>query len=202
MSECGCEPPPLDTAEQRRVLTIALGLNAFMFVVEVGAGIIINSAALIADGLDMLSDATVYAIALVAIGRSVRFKANAAMWSGAMLLLLGIGLFIEVIRRVLDGGSPDGGWMMAISTVALAVNVMVLRLLSQQRNGEVHLRAAWIFTRADVVANAAVIASGMAVLLTDIRYFDLVVGGAIAAYVVREAFEILKEAREAQSDMP
>jgi len=202
MSECGCEPPPLNTAEQRRVLSIALGLNAAMFVVEVVVGITINSAALIADGLDMLSDASVYAIALVAIDRSARFKANAATWSGGMLLLLGIGLFFEVVRRAFVGGLPDGSWMMVVSTVALAVNVLVLRLLSQQRDGEVHLRAAWIFTRADVVANAAVIASGLAVLLTGLRYFDLVVGGAIAAYVVREALEILKEAREAQPDQP
>ena len=198
MSDCGCEPPPLETREQRRVLWIALALNAAMFVVEVGAGAIIESAALVADGLDMLSDASVYAIALIAIGRSARFKASAATWSGAMLLVLGIGLFVEVVRRVFAGGSPDGGWMIAISTLALVVNVIVLRLLSGQRNGEVHLRAAWIFTRADVIANAAVIASGMAVLITGIRYFDLCVGAAIAAYVVREALEILREAREAR----
>lgn len=198
MADCGCAPPPLDTKDQQRTLWIALALNAAMFVVEVGAGAVIDSAALVADGLDMLSDASVYAIALAAIGRSARFKANAATWSGAMLLVLGVGLFVEVVRRAIEGGSPDGGWMMAISAVALAVNVIVLKLLSRQRDGEVHLRAAWIFTRADVVANVAVILSGLAVLLTGIRYFDLVVGAAIAAYVVKEALEILREAREAK----
>ena len=85
--------------------------------------------------------------------------------------------------------------MIVIAGVALAVNVYVLRLLSRQRRDEVHLKAAWIFTRADVVANAAVILAGLAVLLTSLRYFDLVVGGAIALYVVKEALEILREAR-------
>jgi cation diffusion facilitator family transporter len=170
-----------------------------MFVTEVTAGILVNSAGLIADGLDMLSDASVYAIALAAIERGGRFKANAATWSGLMLLILGIGLIAEVIRRVCDGSPPDGGWMIAVSLVALVVNIVVLRLLSRQRSAEVNLRAAWIFTRADVVANAAVILSGLAVLLTSNRYFDLVVGAAIGVYVVREAFEILREARKARA---
>ena len=75
----------------------------------------------------------------------------------------------------------------------------VLRLLSRQRQQEVHIRATWIFTRADVVANTAVIVSGIAVLSTGIRYFDLVVGAGIGIYVIKEALEILSEAREARS---
>ena len=196
MTDCGCEPTSLETREQRRDLWIALILNATMFFIEVGAGLFANSAGLIADGLDMLSDASVYTIALIAIGRTASFKANAAWWSGAMLLLLGGGLFLEVIRRFIEGGAPEGGWMIAVSALALAVNVTVLRILSRHQDGEVHIRAAWIFTRADVIANAAVLLSGVAVLLTSIRYFDLIVGAAISVYVFKEAFEILKEARE------
>ena len=198
MSDRGCSPPPIETAAQKRVLWIALLLNAVMFVVEVTTGILVNSAGLVADGLDMLSDAAVYAVALIAIGSSLRFKANAAMVSGLVLLALGIGLIVEVVRRFFEGGTPDGVWMIAVSVVALAVNVVVLRLLSQQRSDEVHMRAAWIFTRADVIANGAVILSGIAVLLTGLRQFDLAVGAAIGAYVVREAFEIIGEARVAK----
>lgn len=199
MTGCGCEPTAVETRTQRRALWTALTLNAGMFVVEVTAGILIGSTALLADGLDMLSDATVYAIALAAIGRSRRFKVNAASLSGVMLLILGLGVIFEVIHRLSAGQAPEGAWMMVISVPALAVNVVVLRLLARQRDGEVHLRAAWIFTRADVVANVAVILSGLAVMLTGVRYFDLVVGAAIGLYVVREALEILKEARTAKA---
>lgn len=198
MSECGCSPPPIETAAQKRALWIALFLNAAMFLVEVTSGILVNSAGLVADGLDMLSDAAVYGVALIAIGSSSRFKANAAMVSGLVLLALGIGLIVEVARRFFIGGTPEGTWMIVVSVVALAVNIMVLRLLSRQRSGEVHMRAAWIFTRADVIANGAVILSGIAVLLTGLREFDLAVGTAIGAYVVREAFEIIGEARAAK----
>lgn len=58
MTDCGCAPTPAETAEQRRVLKVALALNATMFVVETTAGVISGSSGLIANGLDMLADAS------------------------------------------------------------------------------------------------------------------------------------------------
>src|SRR5688500_4128661 len=55
-----------DTAEQRRTLKIALGLNAAMFAVEVTAGVIGHSMGLVAEGLDNLTDAAAYGIAMLA----------------------------------------------------------------------------------------------------------------------------------------
>ena len=181
------------------MLRTALTLNAIMFVTEVSSGFLINSTGLVADGLDMLSDAWVYAIALAAIGRTAGFKANAATVSGLLLLALGLGLIVDVGRHAFGESSPDGLWMIVVSLPALAVNIAVLRMLGRQRSNEVHMRAAWIFTRADVVANAAVILSGIAVVLTGIRYFDLIVGAGIGGYVIKEALEILNEARHARA---
>ncbi len=198
MSDCGCTARAAETKAQRRVLWIALGLNAAMFVVEVTAGWLSHSTALAADGLDMLADASAYAVALTAVGRSPRFKANSAMTSGALLLLLGIGVLVEVGLRFLSGETPHGAWMIIVAAVALVVNFTVLRLLSRQRQ-EVHIKASQIFTRVDVIANAATILSGIAVLATGLRYFDLVLGAAIGIYVVREALEILGRARAARA---
>lgn len=198
MSDCGCSPTAAETAAQRRVLWIALTLNAAMFVVEVAAGWLVHSTALAADGLDMLADASAYAVALIAVGRSHRFKADSAMTSGVLLLLLGIGVLVEVVLRVMSGETPHGSWMIIVAALALIVNAAVLRLLSKQRQ-EVHIKATQIFTRVDVIANAATILSGIAVLVTGLRYFDLVVGAAIGLYVVKEALEILGRARAARA---
>ena len=197
MADCGCSAGEVETTAQRRTLWLALVLNAAMFVVETGFGLRFSSAALVADGLDMLSDASVYGIALLAIGRSLAFKARSASFSGIMLLVLGLGLIAEVARRFWYGAAPGGMAMIVVSLLALAVNAAVLRLLARHRDQGVHMRATWIFTRADVLANIAVILAGLAVLATGSRAFDLVVGLAIGAYVVREALEILQEAREA-----
>ncbi|WP_150289898.1 cation diffusion facilitator family transporter [Sphingobium estronivorans] len=198
MSDCAGSSIKADTLAQRRVLRIALGLNVVMFVAETGAGLVAHSTGLIADGLDMLADATAYGIALGAITRGPRFKANAAMTSGTILLVLGLGVLIEVARRYFGAEQPEGQMMIAVGLVALAVNAAVLRMLGRQNRDEVHIRATWIFTRADVVANAAVIVSGLAVLLTGNRYFDLVVGLGIGLFVMREALEILGDAGKAR----
>ena len=198
MSDCGCHPTG-DDSPARRVLWIALGLNAAMAVIETVMGVRAESTGLLADALDMLSDASAYAIALLAVGRSASFKAGGARASGILLLLLGIGVLVEVGRRAIYGSAPDATPMMATAVLALVVNATVLILLRPSRHGEVHIRAAWIFTRADVVANLGVIVSGVLVAATGVRYPDLVVGAAIGVYVIKEAVEILREAREAES---
>ena len=82
-----------------------------------------------------------------------------------------------------------------MATLSLIVNVYVLRLLRPFRSGEVLLRATWIFTRADVVASCGVILSGILVAVTHRRYPDLIVGTLIGLYVIKEAIEILRDAR-------
>jgi Co/Zn/Cd efflux system component len=184
---------------QQRVLRIALALNATMFIVGLTAGLVGQSSSLIADALDMLADASAYAIALGAIGRSARFKAGAATVSGSLLLLLGVLVLLDVGRRALLGSEPKSLFMMAVAFVSLLVNASVLRMLRPYRQGEVHLRATWMFTRVDVIANMAVMLSGLAVRLTGSRFPDLIVGGTIGVYVIKEAGEILSEAREARA---
>ena len=199
MTGCGCEATPAETADQKRTLAVALSLNATMFVVGLVAGLVAQSSGLLADSLDMLADATAYAIALTAIRRSAAFRVRAAGLSGGLLLVLGIGVLIDVGRRALYGSSPEGAVMVAVASAALVVNATVLRLLARTREGGVHLKATWIFTRADLIANFGVIASGLVVWLTGNRYVDLSIGGAIGAYVIKEAFEILGEARKVSS---
>lgn len=199
MSDCGCQHEAKN-ARERRVLWAALALNAAMAVIGGIAGWIAQSTGLLADALDMLSDAAAYAIGLAAIGRSMRFKANAAWLNGSLLLLLGIGLLVEVGRRVVHGAEPLSGWMIGIALLSLAVNVTVLRMLAPLKAGEVHLRATWICTRADVVANFGVIVAGLLVLWTATPYPDYVIGTLIGLYVIKEAFEILGDARRARTD--
>ncbi|MFK2902856.1 cation transporter [Dyella ginsengisoli] len=197
MTECGCHAEASNEA-QRRILRLALGLNATMFVVGLVAGLIAQSMGLIADSLDMLADACVYGVGLAAWARSAHFKASAAQLSGMLLLILGLSVLLGVVWRSVMGSHPEGGWMMGVALVALIVNATVLRLLGRFRQGEVHLRATWLLTRVDVIANGAVILSGVLVLWLHSSVPDLVIGAAIAVYVLKESVGILREAREAQ----
>ena len=201
MTDCGCRHEAKDASE-RRILTIALALNATMAVVGTLAGFLAHSTGLLADALDMLADASAYAIGLAAIRRSLRFKARAAQLSGAVLLVLGIGVLVEVVRRIAHGAEPASLPMVATATLSLLVNIYVLRLLGPLKSGGVHLRANWIFTRADVIANAGVILAGLLVWLLRTPIPDFVVGALIGLYILKEAIEILREAKSEGARFP
>ena len=196
MSDCGCDAKT-DSPAQRRVLSLALALNASMFIVGIVAGLIAQSTGLIADSLDMLADAVAYGIALAAFNRGLGFKAKAATLSGSVLLTLGIGVLLDSVRRGIFGSVPESHVIMGVASISLLVNATVLYLLGAYREQGVHLRATWIFTKVDVIANLAVSLSGAVIWLTGSRFVDLIVGAAIGAYVIKEGFEILSAAKQA-----
>jgi len=84
---------------------------------------------------------------------------------------------------------------LCLALLSLIVNLTVLRMLTPLKSGEVHLRATWLFTRADVVANLGVILAGVLVFMLDKPHPDFVIGTVIGLYVIKEAIEILRDAR-------
>jgi len=189
-AEPGQSPVPREQKSEAGVLRVLLGINAIMFVVELVAGWSAESTGLIADSLDMLADAVVYGLALYAVGRAAHVKARAAHLSGAFQGLLAVGVFADVLRRFTTGSAPEPPTMISVSTLALVANVSCLFLLAKHRDGEAHMRASWIFSTNDVLANLGVIAAAALVAWTGSPLPDLVVGTAIAALVLVGAYRI------------
>ena len=198
MAGCGCGDADEADALERRVLWTLLIINGTMFFVEAVAGWIGQSTGLMADSLDMLADAAVYGVGLYAVGRSLIVKARAASISGVLQLLLGVGVLVDVARRLLLGSDPVSALMIGVGLVALAANIVCLALISRHRCGGVHMRASWIFSRNDVIANGGVILSGGLVWLTASPLPDLVIGALIAAVVIKGGRDILREAHAAR----
>lgn len=195
MSDCDCDIE-INDASQKRTLVILLLINAVMFVVELTLGWYAQSTGLIADSVDMLADATVYGIGLYAVGRSVIHKAHAALASGWYQLALGLLIILDVSRRAIVGSEPLSTMMIAVGIAALIANIICLRLIERHRNGEVHMRASWIFSRNDVIANAGVIAGGVLVLVFESRWPDLLIGALIAVLILNGARHIIRDARQ------
>ena len=194
MSSCDCSVE-IETREQKKVLIFLLVINAVMFVLELAMGIIAESTGLIADSLDMLADAIVYGIGLYAVGRVATAKIRAALLSGIFQIILALGILAEITRRVFWGSDPEPLYMLAISVIALAANVVCLMLIAKHRNGEVHMRASWIFSKNDVIANLGVIFSGSLVYILGSRWPDLVIGAIIVLIVLRGGAGIIIDAR-------
>lgn len=193
MSDCGCGAEQAEKLE-RTALTYLLLINGAMFLIELILGVVAQSTGLIADSLDMLADAAVYGISLYVVGKGVARQATAATVSGWLQIILGVGVLFDVLRRYFLGSDPQSGLIMSVGLVALVANIACLMLISKHRDGGVHMRASWIFSTNDVIANVGVIVAGALVWLLSSRYPDLVVGTLIATVVVRGGVRILHEA--------
>jgi len=196
MSDCGCGSDQAEKLE-RKTLVALLAINGVMFLAEILLGWLAESTGLIADSLDMLADAGVYGLSLYVVGKGIQKQSKAANISGVLQIILGIGVLLEVLRRFLIGSEPESFLIMGVGAVALIANIYCLMLLSRHRDAGVHMRASWIFSTNDVIANIGIIVSGGLVWASGSRYPDLFVGAIISIIVVLGGIKILNEAKHA-----
>lgn len=177
------------------ILKLLLGINAVMFLVEIAVGVIASSTGLIADSLDMFADASVYGISLYAVGRGAIVERLAASLSGWFQILLAASAFLDVLRRAVMGSEPVAPLMIGMALLALVANVSCIALLFKHRHGGVHMKASWIFSANDVIANIGVIVAGVMVASVGHPWPDLAVGSIIVIVVLRGGVRILRLTR-------
>jgi Co/Zn/Cd efflux system component len=186
------ESQSLSRTGEARTLKMVLAINAGMFVGELIGAFLADSSALLADSLDMFADATVYGIALFGVHRAKDIQLKAARLTGVLQLLLAAGAFAEVVRRLIFGSEPEAPLMVMVALAALTANVTSMWLLARHRDGGVHMKASWICTQTDVIANLGVIAAALLVYLLQSALPDLVVATIIAFVVLTGAIRILR----------
>lgn len=182
-------------ALERRTLWIVLVLNAAIAAAFLAAGAIADSSALIANGVDNLSDAAVYALSLLALTRGDRWKTRAALVSGVMLLVFAGGVMLDVGRRYFEGSDPVGPMMMIMAAIAGVVNYLCLRLLQRLEKPDVNLRAATTFSFNDSISNGGILVASVLVIWLGSNWPDLMVGFATALIAIKGGIEILRDAR-------
>lgn len=181
-------------AKQSRVLYIVLAVNVVMFLVEFIAGWIANSTALLGDSLDMFGDASVYALTLFVMHRSVRARAGAALFKGGFMLLFGVLVVADALRKLILHEVPSADLMGVIGTLALIANGYCFALLYSHRSDDLNMRSTWLCSRNDLLANSSVIIAAGMVALTGSLWPDILVGLAIAALFLHSAGQIIREA--------
>jgi cation diffusion facilitator family transporter len=178
----------------KRVLILVLAINSFMFIVEFSAGIVAGSAALMADSMDMLGDALVYAVSLYALSRSDRWRAGAALFKGAFILFLGLGVVIQIGQKLIYGVPPSSALMLVFGALALGANLLCLKLLWRFKADNVNLSSTFECSRNDVIGNAGVIVAAGGVALSASPWPDIVVAVVIAFLFLRSALRVTREA--------
>ncbi|MPT48356.1 MAG: cation transporter [Sphingobium sp.] len=180
--------------DQRRVLIIVMLINLTMFVVEFGGGLVARSSALMADSVDMLGDAFVYALSLYALHRGARWEAGAAIAKGGIILVFGIAVIIEITDKIVNGVPPSSNLMLTFGSMALVANLICLAMLWRFRTVNVNMSSTFECSRNDVASNIGVLAAAGLVGGTGAAWPDIVVGSIIALIFLRSAWRVLAEA--------
>jgi Co/Zn/Cd efflux system component len=183
--------------EQRRVLYAVLWINAAMFLAESIGGLMAHSTALVADSVDMLGDAIVYGFSLYVIHRGTVWKSRAALFKGIVMAAFGIGVFIQVTVKIIQGLTPTVEVMGAIGVLACTANLVCLVLLRRRRDDDINMRSAWVCSRNDVIGNTAVLVAAALVAVTRSAWPDILIGLLIAGVFGRSAVQIIREASRA-----
>lgn len=188
--------------QQRKTLLAVLILNALLFAALGAGGLVADSSALMANAVDNGSDAAVYLISFLAVGRAAAWKRGAARISGVMLLIFAVGVLLDVGRRWIYGAEPVGWTMMALALVAAAVNLACLLLLRRVQSQDVNMRAAETFSLNDFAANGGILVAGTLVIWLGRSWPDLIVGIAVAIIAAKGGVEILRDAAKATQQTP
>jgi Co/Zn/Cd efflux system component len=197
----GCCGGSQDNAEKlndrawRRVLWIALVINAAMFIVEIIAGVTAGSASLKANALDFLGDAANYAISLGVAGMALVWRSRAAMAKGLSILLFGFWIVGSTVWMAIQGTVPTAETMGVVGVIALIANLICAAMLWRHRAGDANRRSVWICSRNDAISNVAVVAAALGVFGTGSGWPDIAVAAIMAALALSGGWQIVRQAR-------
>lgn len=181
-------------ARYRRVLWAALGINAVMFVVEIGAGLAAGSVSLLADALDFLGDAGNYGISLLVVGAALHLRARAALLKGVTMGLFGLWVMGATAWHAVQGTLPDAVTMGAVGFAALLANAGVFALLWAYRSGDANMRSVWLCSRNDVLGNCAVLLAALGVFGTGSGWPDIIVAAVMGLLALQGAWLVIGQA--------
>ena len=189
----------------RGKLAIALGLILAFMAVEVAVGIAASSLALLSDAAHMLTDAAAIGLALVAIDLARRPARGAftfglkraeilsAQFNGATLLVLGLLVVVEGVRRVINPPAVEGGAVLVVALLGIAVNLAATMTLARANRSSLNVQGAYQHLLTDLAAFIATAIAGAVILLTGFREADGIAALIVAAIMLYASFGLLKE---------
>jgi len=186
---------PANLARYRKILWIALIVNAALFAVEIAAGLQAGSLSLLADAIDFAGDATNYAVSLAVLASALAWRARAAILKAVSMMAFGLFILGRALWALWHGAVPEAMTMGVVAVLALAANLGVAWLLYAWREGDANMRSVWLCTRNDAIGNLAVLAAALGVFGTGTAWPDLLVASLMAALALQAGWSVLRQAR-------
>ncbi|CAM8665216.1 CzcD Co/Zn/Cd efflux system component [Comamonadaceae bacterium] len=185
----------LNLARYRRVLWIALWINAAMFGIELFSGWHSGSLSLLADSIDFAGDALNYGVSLAVLSAALAWRARAAVVKALCMMGFGALILGRAVWTMHTGTVPDGTTMGAVGLLALIANVAVAWMLYAFREGDANMRSVWLCSRNDAIGNVLVMLAAAGVLGTGSGWPDLLVAACMAAMALHGGWQVMRQAR-------
>jgi Co/Zn/Cd efflux system component len=186
----------------RRVLWIALLVNAAMFAVEIAGGLHSASTSLLADAVDFLGDAANYGVSLLVLSLGMLWRSRAALVKGLCMGVFGCFVLGQTAWSIAAGTLPEPATMGIIGSVALLANLGTAALLYAYRSGDANMRSVWLCTRNDAIGNVAVILAAAGVLGTGSGWPDWMVAILMGTLALHASASVIRHAREEMAAHP
>lgn len=188
--------------DYKRRLWLVIAINALMFVVELAAGTIAGSQALMADALDFLADTLTYGLSLYVIGMAIHIRSAAALAKGISLTLMALWVFGSTIYQVFVLHVPSAPVMAGVGIAALVANALSVLLLVQYKDGDANVRSVWLCSRNDMIGNVIVVMAAAGVWGTGTAWPDLIVAGIMAGLFLSSSVRIITQALAERRTLP
>ncbi|MBK8760018.1 MAG: cation transporter [Sulfuritalea sp.] len=205
MANCcndNCAADAGSSPRYRRVLWIALWINAFMFGVEIIGGLLAGSVSLLADAVDFAGDAANYGLSLAILTRGLAWRARAALVKGLSMGAYGLYVLVRAAWGAFVGEVPQALTMGLVAMVALIANVGVAAMLYAYREGDANMRSVWLCSRNDAIGNLAVMLAALGVFGSKQGWPDLVVAAIMGLLALSAARVVIRQARHELAQTP
>ena len=193
------------TGQTTRRLMISLSLTAIFVLVEVIAGIIGNSLALLTDAAHNFTDVIALGLSWYAL-RIASKPANAgqtfgyhrvgilvALVNSTTLIMIAFGIFYEAGHRFISPPEVDSTILIGVGTVAFIINIVTAMLVKHGSEHDLNLRSAFLHLMGDVLSTLGAVVAGILILFTKWNWLDPLVSVLIGIFILWNAWTILKQ---------
>jgi Co/Zn/Cd efflux system component len=177
----------------RKALWVALAVNALMFLIEVSAGALSGSAALLADAVDFFGDAANYGVSLAVLALAPIWRSRTALVKGITMGAFGLFVLGKTLWNAASGITPEPLTMGIVALLALCANVGVAVMLYRFRGGDANMRSVWLCSRNDAIGNVAVMVAALGVFGTGKGWPDLAVAAVLGLLAISAATTVIKQ---------
>lgn len=193
------------TEGNARKLTIALILTSTFLVIEVIAGLITQSLALLSDAAHMFTDAAALAIALAAIQIAKRpadnkrtfgyqrFEILAALFNASMLFFVAMYILYEAYQRFTQPPEIQSLGMLIVASIGLVINLISMKILMSSATESLNMKGAYLEVLSDALGSLGVIIGAVIIYFTNWYWVDTIIAVAIGFWVLPRTWILLKQ---------